>query len=75
MKTLLGIEISDEEFDTFFCEQSKGKEIVLVDGSLSLKERMTDTTQEYELIDTPLLDIAETIIALNERIAKLEGGK
>ena len=31
--------------------------------------------QEYEQVDPIILDMAETMAALNERIAKLEGGK
>ena len=32
-------------------------------------------SKEYEQVDPIILDMAETIAALNERIAKLEGGK
>lgn len=32
-------------------------------------------SKEYEQVDPIVLDMAETIAALNERIAKLEGGK
>ena len=33
------------------------------------------TPLEYAWIDTTVLDMAETMVALNERITKLEGGK
>lgn len=32
-------------------------------------------SKEYEQVDPLVLDMAETMVALNERIAKLEGGK
>lgn len=32
-------------------------------------------SKEYEQVDPLVLDMAETMAALNERIAKLEGGK
>ena len=32
-------------------------------------------SKEYEQVDPIVLDMAETMAALNERIAKLEGGK
>ena len=38
MKNLLGYEISDEEFDNLFTQQSKGKEIVVENGKLTTRE-------------------------------------
>ena len=74
MKTLLGIEISDEEFDDIMCQQSSGKEIKIVDGKIILVEPQK-IEQEYEKIDQNILDTNEAIAAMHERIAKLEGGK
>lgn len=34
MKTLLGIDLTDEEFDNLLCEQAKGKELKIVDGKI-----------------------------------------
>lgn len=34
MKRLLGIEITDKEFDYFMCEQAKGKELKIVDNKI-----------------------------------------
>ena len=73
MKTLLGIDLSDEEFDNIMCQQSSGKEIKIVDGKIILVEPQK-IEQENENIDSIILDMAETIVALNDRIAKLEGG-
>ena len=43
MKTLLGIEITDEEFDRLFCEQSQGKELKVVDGKVvAIEHEITD---------------------------------
>lgn len=39
MKTLLGIEVSDDYFDELFCGQAQGKTIVARDGQLVLEER------------------------------------
>lgn len=45
------------------------------DGKPIEKPITTPEPLEYEQIDTTTLDMAETTIALNERITKLEGGK
>ena len=74
MRELLGIELSDEEFDAIMCQQSSGKEIKIIDGKIILVEPQK-TPLEHEQVDTTVLDMAETMVALNERIAKLEGGK
>lgn len=38
MKTLLGIEVSDDYFDELFCGQAQGKTIVARNGQLVLEE-------------------------------------
>ena len=37
---LLGIELSLEDFDKLMCEQSKGKELKVVDGKVVARERV-----------------------------------
>ena len=56
MKTLLGIEITDEEFDYLFCEQAKGKEIKVKDGRLVAEEHVV-TEKEKALIEIERLKI------------------
>ena len=41
---LLGIELTDKEFDRLMCEQSKGKELKIVDGKVIAVEH--EITQE-----------------------------
>ena len=54
MKTLLGIEITDEYFDYLFCEQAKGKELKVVDGKVVAVEH--EPTQE-EILNSELSDL------------------
>lgn len=49
MKTILGHELTDEYFDYLFCEQSKGKELKVVDGKVVAVDH--EPTQE-ELLQT-----------------------
>ena len=41
---LLGIEVTQEEFNHFFCEQAKGKEIKVVNNKIVVEDRAS--TQE-----------------------------
>lgn len=51
MKKLLGIEITDEYFDYLFCEQSKGKEIKVVDGKLvAVEHEVTEEERKQQRI-------------------------
>ena len=48
---LLGIEITLEDFDFLMCEQSKGKEIKVVDGKLvAVDHEPTETEQKQSRI-------------------------
>lgn len=40
MKDVLGIEVDDEYFDYLFCEQAKGKELVVEDGKVIARDRV-----------------------------------
>lgn len=44
MKKLLGIEVSDEQFDYLFCQQSQGKVLKFIDGKVVAVEH--EITQE-----------------------------
>lgn len=55
MKTLFNQEISDQMFDQLMCEQSKGKELKIIDGKIvaiqkeiSQKEIVTNKIQELK---------------------------
>lgn len=51
MKTLFGIEVTDEEFDELFCEQANGKELKVVDGKVVAVEH---EATERELLEDEL---------------------
>ena len=63
MKTLLGIEVTDEEFDYLFCQQSQGKELKVVDGKVVAVEH--ETTQE-ELNEQRKLEIQSRLNELSQ---------
>ena len=48
---LLGIEMRLEEFDTLMCEQSKGKELKVVDGKVVAVERVEPPKTQEEIIE------------------------
>lgn len=54
MKTLFGIEVTDEEFNELFCEQANGKELKVVDGKVIAVEH--EATEE-ELLENELRQI------------------
>ena len=51
MKELFGIEVTDEYFDYLFCEQSKGKELKVVDGQIVAVEHQLS---EYDKLTNEL---------------------
>ena len=63
MKKLLGIEVTDEQFDYLFCQQSQGKELKVVDGEVVAVEH--ETTQE-ELNEQRKLEIQSRLIELSQ---------
>ncbi len=60
MKTIFGIEVSDEEFDRLYQLQSEGKILKVVNGKIEA----TDYVKPQEVINQ------ERIIELKEQIAK-----
>lgn len=51
MKKLLGIEMTDEYFDYLFCEQSKGKELKVVDGKVvAVEHEVTEEERKQQRI-------------------------
>ena len=70
------IEITTEQH--FDCINNQGERKVDLETKkiISFEPVIQEQTPvEYEQVDPIVLDMAETIAALNERIAKLEGGK
>lgn len=61
MKNLLGIKITEKEFDRLMCEQSFGKEIKVVEGKLVAIEHVPTVTEAKEQRITELKQkLAET---------------
>lgn len=57
MKRILGIEVTEEYFNSLFCEQSKGKEIKVKDGKLvavepSINQGEKDRYKMEKLLDS-----------------------
>jgi hypothetical protein len=48
---LLGIELTDEEFDKLMCEQAKGKELKVVDGNVvAVEHEVTEEERKQQRI-------------------------
>lgn len=54
MKTLLNVNLTDEEFDLLMCEQNKGKELKVVDGKVVAVERIIT---EQEKVKTRICEL------------------
>ena len=67
MKTIFGIEITDEEFDYLIEEQSKGKEIKVVDGKLVAE--LHEPTQE-ELLQIELYELETWFTWYDNQVAQ-----
>ena len=46
---LLGIELTDKEFDFLMCEQSKGKELKVVDGKVVAVEKVITEEEKAKI--------------------------
>ena len=63
------VEITEEEQNLYQTnEYVRG-----TDGKPQKKPAVEPVPQEHEQIDSSILDMAETIVALNDRLQKLEG--
>ena len=71
MKTIFGIEITDEEFDYLIEEQSKGKEIKVVDGKLVAE--IHELTQE-ELKEQRRFEISRRLEQLSQDFVQAMAG-
>lgn len=56
MKKLLGIKVTNEEFDYLFCEQAKGKELKVIDGKVVAVEHQVT---EEELLQQELSELVK----------------
>ncbi len=73
---LPNIEITAEQHLDCINNQGERKVDLETKKIISFEPTIPEQTPvEHEQVDTTVLDIAETMVALNERIAKLEGGK
>ena len=46
---LLGVDLTNQEFDFLMCEQSKGKELKVVDGKVIAVERMVTEQEKAQI--------------------------
>ena len=70
------IEITTEQHIDCINNQDKRKVDLETKKIISFEPTIPEQTPvEHEQVDPVILDMAETMAALNERIAKLEGGK
>lgn len=71
MKKLLGIEMTDDYFDYLFCEQSKGKELKVVDGKVVAVEH--EVTEE-ELTQKEIYELEERLAQLTQDFIQMQCG-
>lgn len=65
---LLGIEVTQEEFNNLFCEQAKGKELKVVDGEVvAVEHELT----EVEIIEQRKTDISKRLNQLSQDFIQL----
>ena len=68
---LLGIEITDEEFDFLMCEQNKGKEIKVVDGKVVAVERIVTEKDKLYNYENKVVDLIREKYNINQELAIL----
>jgi len=66
---LLGIELTLEEFDNLMCEQSKGKELKVVDGKVVAVERVITQKQ---LLNNELNDLYDWFNEYDNQVKQYE---
>lgn len=71
MSELLGIEITDEQWDFLMCEQNKGKELKVVNGKVVAVEHMP--TAE-ELKEKRIFEIRERLNSLTQDFIQMQCG-
>ena len=68
---ILGIEVTEKEFDFLFCEQAKGKELKVVDGKVVAVEH--EVTQE-ELKEQRKFEIRQRLEQLSQDLVQILAG-
>lgn len=48
MKKLLGINLTEEEFDTLICEQNNGKELKVINGEIIAENHILTKEEEIQ---------------------------
>lgn len=56
MKILMGVELSDNQFDSLMCEQAKGKELKLIDNTIVAVEHIPADYEKLQIELQTLLD-------------------
>ena len=69
---LLGIEVTDEEFDFLMCEQAKGKELKVVDGKVVAVERVIT---EEEINQTRIKELKRNLSNTDYKAIKFAEGQ
>ena len=72
MKTLFGIEVTDEQFDYLFCEQAKGKELEVVDGQVIAVEHQPT---EQELAEKRICELKKLLFNTDYQAIKYAEGE
>ena len=72
MKKLLGIEVTDEEFDRLFCEQANGKELKVVDGKVVAVEH---EATEQELAEKRICELKKLLFNTDYQAIKYAEGE
>ena len=68
---LLGIKMTHEEFDNLMCEQSKGKELKVIDGKVVAVEHIAT---EEELKQQMLYEKINRLTELTKDLAQVQAG-
>jgi len=72
MKTILGIKVSDSEFDNYMLQQEQGQEIVANNGKLFLKPKPYYVVKNNELIIDKELLINQVQHFIDNKLDKLQ---
>ena len=64
---LLGIEITDEEFDFLMCEQTKGKDLKVKDGKIVACEHVATKNEKYAQEISELKEWFNTTYTIQEQ--------
>lgn len=66
-KVLLGIELTDEEFDFLMCEQNKGKELKVIDNKVIATEKVISEEEKASIRIEELKNWFNTYYTIQEQ--------